>query len=92
MEWFEKNDELKREFVKNNVANNEYYENIRNEYNTTDNKDDFVEEIMYCYEDQFDCYYSLYAVMDSIEEYMREHSTNIKQTIKSEDFMIKDRF
>lgn len=92
MEWFLKNYELKYEFVKNNIENNEYYENIRKEYNSTGNKDDIIEDVLYCYEDLFDSYYSLYVIMDSIEEYIQVNGGKVKDAVHNDNFAVKDRF
>lgn len=91
MEWFLKNYELKYEFVKNNIENNEYYENIRKEYNSTNNKDDIIEDVLYCYDDLFEGYYSLYTILDSIEEYITDNKTTLRQAVNDENFMVKCR-
>ena len=91
-EWFLKNDKLKYEFVKKKIENNEYYEQIRNEYNSTENKDDIIEDVLYCYEDLFDSYYSLYVIMDSIEEYIQVNGGKVKDAVHNDNFAVKDRF
>lgn len=89
--WFLDNDRLKEEFVKNNIENNEYYEYIREQYNK--NKEDTIRDILYCYDDIYQSYYSLYTIMDSIEDYARENKLqdiDIDTIINAEDFMLRD--
>lgn len=92
--WFAKNDNLKYEFVKNNIENNDYYEYIRGQYNRADaDKDDIIKDILYCYDDIYNGYYSLYTIMDSIEEYARDNNAqdnSIIEIIESADFMLKE--
>ena len=92
--WFIKNDELKQEFVRNNIENNDYYEQMRAEYDGKNaDKQQIINNILYCFDDIFDGYYSIYTIMDSIENYLREHKRKhytIEQAIDAEDFYIKE--
>lgn len=87
------NDELIKKFIKNNILNNAYYEEIKKMYDFADDKDDFVDTIFNCFE-QFDTYYSIYIIMDSIEDYIEKTQMydTIEQIIYAEDFEIKNRF
>lgn len=88
-----KNNEMIKSFIKNNILNNYYYENIKKLFDFADDKDDFVDTIFNCFE-QFDTYYSIYTIMDSIEDYIEKTQMydRIEQIIYAEDFEIKNRF
>ena len=90
--WFTKNYNLKYEFVKNNIENNDYYEYIRGQYNKEDaDKDDIINDILHCFDDIYNGYYSIYIIMDSIEEYLETHkNSTIEQAVADKDFTIKD--
>lgn len=93
MEWVKKNDELTTEYIKNNIEHNAYYEYIKAEYENSveEEKEKIIYNIYNCYEDMFDSYYSLYTIMDSIEDYMSENRTSVAETITRDDFTIKRR-
>lgn len=92
--WFTKNDNLKYEFVKNNIENDDYYKYIRRQYNKEDaDKDSIIKDILYCVDNIYNGYYSIYTIMDSIEEYARDNNAqdnSITEIIESADFMLKD--
>ena len=90
--WTRLNDNLLFEFVKNNIENNGYYEYLRTEYLKNDDKKCFINTIIHCFEN-FDCYYSLYIIMDSIEDYAQNNKLkdiDICDIINAEDFEIKE--
>ena len=84
------NDKLIKNFIRNNILNNAYYEYIKDMYDLADNQDDFVETIFNCFE-MYGAYYSIYTIMDSIEDYIEETQKykTIEQIICAEDFEIK---
>lgn len=83
--------ELESEWVKLQIMNNDYYEKIREYYRKALVADlSCVSDILECWE-WFDCYYSLYTIMDSIEEYMqRKGAKTIEDAIYAPDFRIKE--
>ena len=80
--------ELIKNFILHNILHNDYYEHIKYIYETTENA---VNEIYECF-DNYNCYYSIYTIMDSIENFIAIHKDiyTIRQVIDNEDFEIKE--
>ena len=80
------------EFFHDLIENNDYYEYIRGQYNKEDaDKDDIINDILHCFDDIYNGYYSIYIIMDSIEEYLETHkNSTIEQAVADKDFTIKD--
>jgi len=92
-DWSGANNELEYQFIKNNIENNDYYEIMRKEYSKHNEveKDSITREIRYCYKYMFDCYYSIYTIMNTIEEYLQNHKKmTISEAIHQYDFEIKE--
>ena len=91
MNWTSKSNELEYEWVKNQIENNSYYENIRKFYHKAQKKDlSCISDILECWE-WFDFYYSLYTIMNSIEDYMEEKGgKTIEEVIMAPDFEIRE--
>lgn len=92
-DWTNTNDELICELIENNILHNDYYEKIKLEYFTAKDNNtrrQIVAEIFDCYDNYFGAYYSVFCVMDSIEEYLREHDTSIFKVLEDENFTIKE--
>lgn len=85
--WTTKNDKLIKDFIINNIENNDYYTNIKKEYDNSKDKEQIINDILYCFESMFNTYYSIYTILDSIEQNM--YNTTIRQTIEDENFEIK---
>lgn len=61
-----------REFIKHNINTNEYYTPIKELYDKAEDKEYFVGRIIKCFEN-FNAYYSVYTIMDSIIAFMEQH-------------------
>lgn len=90
MGWTQELRELERKTIKLLLEENNYYERMKLDYEKS-NKEAIISEIMNCYQESFNCYYSIYAIMDSIEEYMEQHNEpSIIEAINSNEFMVKE--
>lgn len=90
MSWFNEITEMEKSIIAIQLENNGYYSLIRKDYKTSKNKDEIIEGIYDLYE-SFNCYYSIYAIMDSIEECMRNYNeSSIIDAINNDGFIIKD--
>lgn len=86
--WTYKCDELCFEFIRINLENNSYYEQLRKAYKK--DKETTIRAIFKCYEN-FSNYYSLYTIMDSMEDFLAEHKkVKIYDVAENEDFEIKE--
>lgn len=91
MGWTQDLRNMERETIRILLEKNSYFENMRKDYQKTENKDAIINEIMNCYLEGFNAYYSIYAIMDSIEDYMEQcDEVSIIEAINSNDFMIKE--
>lgn len=81
------------QFIRNNLLHNDYYTILGKMYRKakSDAKDDIIGQILDAYEN-FNSYFSMYTIMDTIEEYMQTHEnyTNIYDVINADDFEIKE--
>lgn len=85
-DWTTRADELAREFIKLQIENNDYYENIKKAY---EKDETCVDDIFSCWED--DGCHSIYKIMDSIENYMAENIIDdINEVVFADDFYIED--
>ena len=81
--WTIKADELAREYIKFQIENNDYYENIKKAY---DKDASCINAIFNCWED-FDCYYSIYKIMDAIEKFMERYNVDsVEKVVEDEKF------
>ena len=91
MSWTQDLRNMERETIRILLENNGYYENMRKDYQNARNKETIINEIMDCYLEGFNAYYSIYAIMDSIEDYMEQcDEVSIIEAINSNEFMIKE--
>lgn len=75
--WTMKANKLTKEFIKLQIENNDYYKNIKKAY---EKDETCVDDIFSCWDD-YGCY-SIYKIMDSIENYMAENNVdNINKDI-----------
>lgn len=83
------NDKIIKDFIINNLETNAYYENLKHLYDFADDKDYFIKAIFDCFE-MYNCRYSIYTIMDSIEHFLEQHTdiTNIYKAIDHKDFDI----
>lgn len=83
------NDKLIKDFIINNLETNAYYKNLKHLYDFADDKDYFVKAIFDCFE-MYNCRYSIYTIMDSIEHFLEKHdyATDIYKIIQHEYFEI----
>ena len=90
--WTQRLNELEKEYVITLLENNSYYELMRNEYNsaTKDDKEEIVERVLVAYNGFYESYFSIYAIMDSIEDFMKEKNCSIIEAIDDEDFVVKE--
>lgn len=90
--WTQKLNELEKEYVIMLLENNSYYELMRKEYTmaTTEQKAELVDRILVAYNGFYEAYFSIYAIMDSIEDFMSAKKCSIIEAIDSEDFIIKE--
>lgn len=95
IDYIIENENLMKNFIKNNILNNNYYENIKKIYENANNdeKTTIILEILDCFEN-FNSYYSLYTIMDSIEDCLNEHKNikSIQDIIESDYFTIKETY
>lgn len=88
-----RNSKYLRQFIKNNLLHNDYYIILGKLYKKAkgEEKDYIISQILHIYED-FNAYFSMYTIMDTIEEYMQANPsyTNIYDVVDAEDFEIKD--
>ena len=83
-DWTTRANELAREFIKLQIENNDYYENIKKAY---EKDKTCVNDILNCWDDYGS--YSIYKIMDSIEDYMANNNIkNVNDVIYDEDFYI----
>lgn len=87
------NDKIIKDFIINNLETNSYYENLKHMYDFADDKDYFVNAILTCFK-MYDEYYSIYTIMDSIEDYIEDtqQHDDIYVVIYDNNFMLKDRW
>ena len=78
-------------FIKQEIETNSYYENIKAEYDKSDDKDYYIETIHEIFLDWYNGYFSIWAVMDTIEDKMEETGKIFQEVVLDEDFTIKDR-
>lgn len=91
MGWTQDLRNMERETIKILLEENGYYSNMRADYQNTENKDAIINEIMNCYLESYNAYYSIYTIMDSIEDYIEQcDEVSIIEAINSNDFMIKE--
>lgn len=83
---------LIKEFIKQLIENNDYYEHIKNEYDRNENKQYYIDRIYLIFAYWFDSYYSVYTIMDTIEEDMQNNGKTFKQVAESETMEIKSRW
>lgn len=81
--------QLIKAFILYNIQHNAYYEYIADIYHNS--TDDTIELIYDCFEN-YDCYYSIYTIMDSIEDFIETHKNihSLNQVIYDIDFEIKE--
>ena len=87
-----KNDKYKYLFIKNNILHNDYYRFIRKLYRKADadGKENIIQQILEAFEG-FNCFYSLYTIMDTIERYMRgKDYASIDEVVNDPEFEIKE--
>lgn len=72
-DWWALNNNMIRGIIKNNIENNDYYEKIKIEYFTAKDKQDVISAIFRVYDDDYNAYFSIYTIMDSIEDTMEEN-------------------
>lgn len=90
MSWFDEIQQMEMDIIVMQLEKNGYYELMKKDYQQSKDKPEIVEEIYNLYEG-FNCYYSIYTIMDSIEEGMRNYNkSSIIDTIKNDEFTIKD--
>ena len=80
---------LIKEFIKQLIENNDYYEHIKNEYDRNENKQYYIDRIYFVFAEWFGSYYSVYTIMDTIEEDMQNNGKTFKQVAESETMEIK---
>ena len=89
MDWIKRTNELIYEYITLIIENASYYTKLKELYDT--NKD-IVYDIAKIWEDYYDSYYSIYVIMDSVEEYLEKHDgiTDIVRATYNNDFSIRD--
>lgn len=90
--FFLTNNDLIFKFIKNNILFNDFYFLIKKEYTnaTKQQKREIINNIIDAFK-MFDCYYSIYAVMDTIEnELEKDDKATIENIINNEYFSIKE--
>jgi hypothetical protein len=82
-----------KDFIINNLEYNAYYENLKHIYDFADDKTQVVDDIITCF-NNYDCYYSIYTIMDSLEEFINDNPIydTLEQYMYNEEFCIKERF
>lgn len=83
-----------KDFIKYLVENNDYYELVKIEYGKDDDENYYINTIYKLYKN-FNAYYSIYTILDTIEDYLQEDKKNnicrnIYEIIDDEDFEIRD--
>ena len=92
MDYLERLRNITREFVELQLKNNSYYELIREEYNlsSVERQNEIIDRIIDCWEGFYESYYSIYTIMDSIEDYMSMNNCSLDNALDSEYFEIKE--
>jgi len=79
-----------KNFIKEEIETNDYYEKIKAEYETAEDKDYYIYKVYNIFLDWYNGYYSVWTILDTIEDYMEENNWNFEETISYEDFTIKE--
>lgn len=87
-----KETEMIKAFIKYEIENNDYYSTIKETMEDYD-----TQRIYNVFMDYFNGYYSIWTILDTIEDYLMQDKENgtqrtIQEIVDSEDFTIKDRF
>lgn len=83
---------LIKEFIKQLIENNDYYEHIKNEYDRNEYKQYYIDRIYFIFAEWFNSYYSIYTIMDTIEEDMRYNGKTFRNVAENEEMEIKSRW
>lgn len=91
--YTQQNQKYMQNFVKNNILYNSYYENVKEIYKNTQQKGNIISLILKCFYD-YDCYFSLFTIMNSIEEFLTENENikTIEDVLQSKNFDIKNNY
>ena len=87
MEICEEDNHIEKQIQKE-IENNGYYENIRVEYSMSEDKQHYIETIYNIYWDWYNAEFSIYKVMDTIENYMRENGDSFDTVVDYEEFSL----
>jgi len=87
-----RNNNYIKKIIKNNILHNDYYETLRKWYKKAkgDEKDYIIRQVFDAYEESFGAYYSIYIIMNAIEEVLQNHDeyTTVDEALEDEDFDI----
>lgn len=78
------------EFIREEIETNDYYEKIREEYTESEDKNYYVYKVYNIFLNWYNGYYSVWTILDTIEDYMEENDWTFEETINYEDFTIKE--
>lgn len=78
-----------KEQIKQEIENNSYYKNIRKDYLESEDKD-HIGRIYNIYLNWYNAEYSIYKIMDTIEDYMAKNGDSFEDVVNYEDFELKD--
>lgn len=81
---------LIRAFIKELIENNNYYERIRKEYSQSEDKNYYIDKIQTIFEEWFNAYFSIYTIMNTIEDYMNVSNRTFKEIVEDEEFILRD--
>ena len=83
--WVKRVNELEDEWVKLQIQHNGWYEKIKEDFKNNESIVWSIRKLWTYYQE-----YSLYTIMDSIEEFMEEHKIkSVDKAISHKDFEIK---
>ncbi len=81
-----------KKMIKNNILHNDYYGTLRRWYKKSkgDEKIELVNQVFNAYDRNFNGYYSVYTIMNAIEEYLQENKNceSICDALDDDEFEI----
>lgn len=87
-----KNNTYIKKIIKNNILHNSYYETLRKWYKKAkgDEKLELINQVFNAYDRNFGGYYSIYIIMNAIEEYLQENKDceSIYDALDDDEFEI----
>ena len=78
------------DFIRDEIEFNSYYEKIRKEYQKAKDKDYYIYKVYDIFLNWYNGYFSIWTILDTIEDYMEENKWTFEKTINYDDFTIKD--